>query len=99
MVMRIVTSAITTGTALLLSRSALAMQSSKPLAFQLCALLQVALAFVGLMILPFVALTVWNDYVDFQAYSPKPGLFLLLLPTAAVIFCLTRGGSSKNRQD
>jgi hypothetical protein len=62
---------------------------------QLAALLQLALAFVGLMVVPFVALGIWNGYIDFPAYPHRLGLLFLLLPTAAVTFCLARGGGSK----
>jgi hypothetical protein len=96
---RIVTTVVTTVMALVLSKVAPAIRAEKVWVLQLAAVSQVGLAFVGLIIVPFVALTIWNDYVDFQAYSLKPGFLLLLLPTAAVVFCLTRGGSSKNRED
>lgn len=92
---RIVTSVVPAITALLLSRSASAAWEKKRWVFQLAALSQVALAFVGLMVMPFVALKSWNGYIDFPAYPLKPGFLWLLLPTAAVIFCLTRGGGSK----
>lgn len=95
LLIRVVTTVVTTGTALLLSSLASAVPSQKAWAFRLGALSQVVLAFVGLIILPFVALTSWNDYVDFQAYSLKPGFLLLLLPIGAVVFCLTRDGGSK----
>jgi hypothetical protein len=96
---RIVTTVVTTVVPLVLSKFAPAIRAQKAWVLQLAAVSQVVLAFVGLIVLPFVALTIWNDYVDFQAYSLKPGFLLLLLPTAAVVFCLIRGGSSKNRQD
>jgi hypothetical protein len=96
---RIVTTVVTTVVALVLSKFAPAIRARKVWVLQLAAVSQVGLAFVGLIVVPFVALTIWNDYVDFQAYSLKPGFLLLLLPTAAVVFCLTRGGSSKNRED
>jgi hypothetical protein len=96
---RIVTTVVTTVVALVLSKFAPEIRAQKVWVLQLAAVSQVGLAFVGLIVVPFVALTIWNDYVDFQAYSLKPGFLLLLLPTAAVVFCLTRGGSSKNRED
>jgi uncharacterized membrane protein YqjE len=93
---RMVTTVVTTVTALLLARFAPAVEPRKAWVFQLSAVLQVVFAFVGLIIVPFIALTIWNDYVDFQAYSLKPDLLLLLVPSAAVIFCLTRVSGSKN---
>jgi hypothetical protein len=57
---------------------------------QLGAVAQLVLAFIGLFILPFVALRIWNRYIDFAAHSLKPDFLLLLLPVVAVIFCLTR---------
>lgn len=92
---RIVTAVGTTLTALLLSRLAAARWSPKPGVLQLGAMLQVVLAFVGLLILPVVALIVWNGHIDFQVYSHTLGFLLLLLPSAAVVFCLTRGSSSR----
>jgi hypothetical protein len=92
---RIATAGFTTATAILLSRSPAAWRSPKPVLLQLGALLQIVLAFVGLIIMPIVALIVWNGRIDFQTYSHRLGLLLMLLPTAAVIFCLTRGGGSK----
>ncbi len=95
MCLLIVTSAVTTIAAVLLSKLEIARQSRKDWVFQLAALLQIVLAFVGLLVLPLVALIIWNDYVDFRAYSLELGFFLILPPTAAVIFCMTRDGGSK----
>lgn len=94
---RMVTTVVTTVTALLLSRFAPALQPQKAWVLQLSAVLQIVFAFVGLLILPVIALTIWNDYVDFQAYSLKLDLLLLLVPSAAVIYCLTRVSGAKNR--
>jgi hypothetical protein len=90
LLIRVVTPALTTGAALLLSRLASAVPSHRAWTLRLGAVTQAVLAFIGLIILPFVALTIWNDYVDFQAYSLKPGFLLLILPSAAVVLCLTR---------
>ena len=95
MSIRIVSAAGTAITALLLSRSVAARSSPKPWIFKLGALLQIVFAFVGLTILPVVALVLWNGYIDFEGYSQKVNLLLLLLPAAAVVYCLTRDGSSE----
>jgi hypothetical protein len=95
MCLHIVTSAVTTIAAVLLSKLEIARRSRTGRVFQLAALLQIVLAFVGLLVLPLVGLVVWNDYVDFRAYSPGLGFFLMLPPMAAVIFCMTRAGGSK----
>lgn len=92
---RIATAAGTTATAVLLSRPASAQWLRKAWVIQLSAVLQLVLAFVGLLIMPIVALIVWNGHIDFETYSQKLGFALLLVPMAAVIFCLTRGGRSK----
>lgn len=91
----IVSSAVTTIVAVLLSKLEIARQSRQGWVFQLAALLQVVLAFIGQLIVPLVALVIWNDYVDFRTYPLELGFFLMLPPMAAVIFCLTRGGSAK----
>lgn len=95
MSIRIVSAAGTTSTALLLSRSVAARSSPKPWVLQLGALLQLVLAFVGLTILPVVALVLWNGHIDFESYSQKVNLLLLLLPAAAVVYCMTRDSSAK----
>ena len=92
---RIVSVTVTTVTALLLSRSAAARSSPKPWRLTLGALLQVLLAFVGLTILPVAALILWNGEIDFEQYSQKSNLLLLLVPAAAVSYCLTRDVGSK----
>jgi hypothetical protein len=91
MCVRIVTIVVTTAIALLLSRFASKMQPEKRWVLQLGAVAQLVFAFVGLMILPFVALSIWNHFIDFAAYPLKPAFGFMLLPTAAVIFCLTHG--------
>jgi uncharacterized membrane protein YqjE len=93
---RMVTIVVTTVTALLLSRLAPALQPQKAWVLQLSAVLQIVFAFFGLLVLPVIALTIWNDYVDFQAYSLKLDLLLMLVPSAAVVFCLTRVSGAKN---
>jgi hypothetical protein len=95
MCLLIVTSTVTTLVAVLLSKLEIARQARQGWVLQLAALLQIALAFVGLLILPVAALIVWNDYVDFPEVPLELGFLLMLPPMAAVIFCLTRGGSSK----
>jgi hypothetical protein len=92
---RIVTSVITALTAVLLSRTASAAWANKRWVFYLVALSQVLLAFIGLMIVPLIALGIWNGHIDFQNYSHRPGFLFLLLPVAAVTFCLVRGSGSK----
>jgi hypothetical protein len=94
LLIRVVTTVITTCTALLLSRFASSVPPKKSWVLQLGAVSQIVFAFCGLIILPFVALTMWNDYVDFKAHSLRPGFLLLLLPAAAVVFCMTRGGGA-----
>lgn len=91
MCIHIVTAVITSAAALLLSRFAPTVGIRKAWVIQLAAVAQLVLAFIGLFILPFAALGIWNHYIDFAAYSLKPAFLFLLLPTAAVIFCLTRG--------
>jgi hypothetical protein len=93
--LRIVTATITTFTALLLSRSSLAAASQKRWVLQLAALLQLALAFVGLTLVPLLALGIWNGYIDFPAHPLMPGFLWFLLPMAAVVFCLARQPGSK----
>jgi hypothetical protein len=93
MCLLVVSPVVTTIAAVLLSK--LARQSRQGWVFQLAALLQVVLAFIGQLIMPLVALFIWNDYVDLRAYPLELGFVLMLLPMAAVIFCLTRAGGSQ----
>jgi hypothetical protein len=87
----IVSAIVTAGAALLLARCAPLLRSSRAWVLQLAALAQIVVAFVGITIVPFIALGVWSGYVDFSMLARQRGLLWLALPIGAVVFCLTRG--------
>jgi hypothetical protein len=86
LVLRALTAVMTSGTLLWLAKSAFLLE--KGWVLHLAAVLQFVLAGVGVMFLPALALSVWNNSVDFPAY--EFGVVWLLPTIAALVFCVTR---------
>ncbi|HEX4971220.1 MAG TPA: hypothetical protein VFV69_09190 [Steroidobacteraceae bacterium] len=85
---RILTTLIASGTLLWLVKSAPALEAKKSWVLHLAAVVQFLLAGIGVMFMPALALSLWDQYIDFRFYDLG---FVWLLPTmAALVFCVTR---------
>lgn len=92
---QLVTSIITAGAALFLSKFAAIVGPSKIWTLRLTAILVLFLEILGLIVLPLMAMRMWTGTTDFSAYASALNLNWLFLTLAAVGFCLFRS----RRQD
>lgn len=87
---QLVTSIITAGAALFLSKSAAIVEPSKIWPLRLTAVLVLLFEILGLIVLPLIAMRIWTGTTDFSAYASALNLNWFFLTLAAVAFCLFR---------